>query len=423
MTLNLCPPPRGSYAATAAAFLCALLGLLGDGRARADEADAQFIEDLTGPSAVIPMKPPASEITFEPRKVAGPFEMPWGVAFLPDGRMLVTERPGRLRVIENGILQLEPVAGTPEVVTGGHSGLLDVLVDRDFPNNQRIFLSYMHGTKGAVNMRVMSARLEGNALLDQRVIFDSRPAIAGVDQIGGRLAYGPDNNLYLTIGDRFEKERAQDLMDHSGSIVRFREDGSIPEDNPFVGRDDALPEIYSYGHRNPQGLVVRDGKLWEVEHGPYGGDELNIIEAGANYGWPLVTFGIDYNGEIISDRTSAPGLVDPVYKWVPSVAPSSLAAYRGDVMPENWHDGFVIGTLSGERLVHLTIADGAVTREEQFLQKKIGRIRNVTVGPDGYIYLLTDGSEAAVYRLDPVTDEVAARGGLPFAPGAGRTAD
>lgn len=421
MTLKFCPPPRGAYAATAAAFLCTLLGLFGDGRAHAGEAEAQFVEDLTGPSAVIPMKPPTSEVTFEPRKVAGPFEMPWGVAFLPDGRMLVTERPGRLRVIENGVLQSEAVAGTPEVVTGGHSGLLDVLVDRDFPNNQRIFLSYMHGTKGAVNMRVMSARLEGNALLDQRVIFDSRPAIAGVDQIGGRLAYGPDNNLYLTIGDRFEKERAQDLMDHSGSIVRFREDGSIPEDNPFVGRNDALPEIYSYGHRNPQGLVVRDGKLWEVEHGPYGGDELNIIEAGANYGWPLVTFGIDYNGEIISDRTSAPGLVDPVYKWVPSVAPSSLAAYRGDVMPENWHDGFVIGTLSGERLVHLTITDGAVVREEQFLQKKLGRIRNVTVGPDGYIYLLTDGSEAAIYRLDPITDEVAARGGL--APGGGRTAD
>lgn len=419
MTLKLCP--RGAYAAIAAAFLCTLLGLFGDGRAHAGESEAQFVEDLTGPSAVIPMKPPTSEVTFEPRKIAGPFEMPWGMAFLPDGRMLVTERPGRLRVIENGVLQSEAVAGTPEVVTGGHSGLLDVLVDRDFPNNQRIFLSYMHGTKGAVNMRVMSARLEGNALLDQRVIFDSRPAIAGVDQIGGRLAYGPDNNLYLTIGDRFEKERAQDLMDHSGSIVRFREDGSIPEDNPFVGRNDALPEIYSYGHRNPQGLVVRDGKLWEVEHGPYGGDELNIIEAGANYGWPLVTFGIDYNGEIISDRTSAPGLVDPVYKWVPSVAPSSLAVYRGDVMPENWHDGFVIGTLSGERLVHLTITDGAVVREEQFLQKKLGRIRNVTVGPDGYIYLLTDGSEAAIYRLDPITDEVAARGGL--APGGGRTAD
>ncbi|HMN36787.1 MAG TPA: PQQ-dependent sugar dehydrogenase [Hyphomicrobium sp.] len=396
--------------AVAAILVVGVFEFPGTSAARAGQSEVQFSEDLTGPATIIPIKPAASEIIFEPRLVTGPLEMPWGMAFLPDGRLLVTERPGRLRIIESGTLRAEAISGAPEVMAAGHSGLLDVLVDRDFPNNQRIFLSYMHGVKGAVNMRVMSARLEGNALTDQKVIFDSRPAIAGTDQIGGRLAYGPDDNLYLTIGDRFEKDRAQDLMDHSGSIVRFREDGSIPEDNPFIGRDDALPEIYSYGHRNPQGLVVRDGKLWEIEHGPYGGDELNILEAGGNYGWPLVTFGIDYNGQIISDRTSAPGLVDPVHKWVPSVAPSSLAAYSGNAMPEEWQGGFVIGTLSGERLVHLTIHDDAVVREEQLLHKKIGRIRNVAVSPDGYIYLLTDGGQASIYRLDPVTDEVASGG-------------
>ncbi|MGE0055863.1 MAG: PQQ-dependent sugar dehydrogenase [Hyphomicrobium sp.] len=402
----------GSLRAVAvAAFFCAGLLGAGAGRVLADESQPAIVDDLTGPGSVIPVKPPASEMKFEPRKFVGPLEMPWGMAFLPDGRLLVTERPGRLRVIENGLLDEAPIAGTPEVMAAGHSGLLDVLVDRDFPNNQRIFLSYMHGVKGAINTRVMSARLDGHALTEQKVIFDSRPALPGTDQIGGRLAYGPDNNLYLTIGDRFEMNRAQDLMDHSGSIVRFREDGSIPEDNPFVGRSDALPEIYSYGHRNPQGLVVRNGKLWEIEHGPQGGDELNVLEPGGNYGWPLVTFGIGYDGKIISDRTSAPGLIDPVYKWVPSVAPSSLAVYSGNVMPDDWQGTFILGTLSGERLVHLTIVDGAVVREEQLLEKKIGRIRNVAVGPDGYIYLLTDGGEAAIYRLDPVTDEVATGGG------------
>lgn len=365
--------------------------------------------DLTGPAVIAPTTPKASALQFEPRRVAWPFDLPWGAAFLPDGRILVTEGAGALRVVENGTLMTQPIQGVPEVISGGHAGLLDVLVSHDFETSHRIYLSYTHGAPGAISMRVMSAVLGETALTEQTVIFDSRPAQPGYDQIGGRLSYGPDGLLYLTLGDRTDKGRAQDLMDHSGTIVRIREDGSIPDDNPFIGRSDALPEIYSYGHRNPQGLVTsrNDGKLWSVEHGPYGGDELNLIEAGANYGWPLVTYGIDYDGSIISDKTTAPGINEPIYKWVPSVAPSSLASYAGDVMPENWRGNFLLGTLSGERFIRLTVTDGNVTSEEQMLHETIGRIRNVIVGPDGYVYLLTDGHSAALYRLEPLTDEMA----------------
>lgn len=368
--------------------------------------------DLTGPSLIIPQQTKSPD-QFEPKPIAGPLELPWGVACLPDGRILITERPGRLRIIQNGSLLTTAVSGTPEVASGGHSGLLDVLPDRDFTANRRIYLSYMHRAEGGNTMRIMSAVLDDDGLQEQRVIFDSRPAVPGVDEVGGRLAYGPDGLLYLTIGDRAEKERSQDLMDHSGSIVRIREDGSIPADNPFVGRNDALPEIFTYGHRNPQGLVLSqsDGRFWSVEHGPYGGDELNLIVKGANYGWPRVTFGIEYDGSIISERTSAPGMADPIYKWVPSVAPSSLAYYDSEAMPEAWRHSLLIGTLSGERLVRLSLEDGQVTGEEQTLHKRIGRIRNVVAGPDGSVYLLTDGHAAQLFRLEPLAEDIANSGG------------
>lgn len=366
-------------------------------------------EDLSGATAVIPSLGELTPAFQEPRPIAGPLDMPWAAAFLPDGRMLITEREGRLRVFENGSLLTDPIRGVPSVVSGGHAGLLDVLVDRNFETTKRIYLSYTHGEPGAVNMQVMSAVLDGDQLVDQRVIFDSRPAIAGVDEIGGRLAYGPDGLLYLTLGDRAEKARAQDLLDHSGTIVRFREDGSIPDDNPFYGREDALPEIYTYGHRNPQGLVLnpKDGRFWSVEHGPYGGDELNEVVKGANYGWPLVTYGIEYDGSIISQKTSSPEFADPAYKWVPSVAPSSLIAYRAMASEQPWSDSLVMGTLAGERLVRLVLDGDHVAGEQQFTLNKIGRIRDVIEGPDGAIYLLTDGREAWLYRMEPASEEVA----------------
>ena len=301
------------------------------------------------------------------------------------------------------------IAGVPTVLSGSHSGLLDVVVDPEFQKNHRLFLSYMHGTPDAGTIRISSAVLEGMTLVDKQVIFESRPAAKGLDQIGGRLAFGPDSALYLTIGDRFQKERAQNLLDHGGKIIRINTDGSIPEDNPFVGRSDVLPEIYSYGHRNPQGLIgnVGDGQLWSIEQGPKGGDELNLITGGSNYGWPLVTYGVNYDGSIISDKTSAPGMVDPIYVWVPSVATASLVSYYGNVMPDDWRGDFLVGTLVGESLIRLRMDSGKVVKEERYLHHAIGRIRDVSVSPDGYIYLLTDSSEASVYRIEPLTDQIA----------------
>ncbi|WP_291165723.1 PQQ-dependent sugar dehydrogenase [Hyphomicrobium sp.] len=352
---------------------------------------------------------PDGDFPFDLRKIADKLESPWSIGFLPDGRILVTERPGRLRVIEGDMLLPAGIAGVPTVLSGSHSGLLDVLVDPEFPKNHRLFLSYMHGTPEAGTIRISSAVLDGMNLVDKRVIFESRPAANGLDQIGGRLAFGPDKALYLTIGDRFQKERAQNLLDHGGKIIRINTDGSIPEDNPFVGRSDVLPEIYSYGHRNPQGLIgnVGDGQLWSIEQGPKGGDELNLITGGSNYGWPLVTYGVNYDGSVISDKTSAPGMVDPVYVWVPSVAPASLVSYYGNVMPDDWRGDFLVGTLVGECLIRLRMDSGKVVKEERYLHHKIGRIRDVAVAPDGYIYLLTDSSEASIYRIEPLTDQVA----------------
>jgi glucose/arabinose dehydrogenase len=267
----------------------------------------------------------------------------------------------------------------------------------------------MHTGRGGLTIRIIRARLDGMSLEDKQVIYESRPAIKATDQIGGRLAFGPDGMLYLTIGDRFQMERAQNLLDDGGKIIRIRTDGSIPDDNPFVGRDDVLPEIYSYGHRNPQGIITESGtgKIWSVEQGPKGGDELNVVTSGGNYGWPIATFGTNYDDTIISNLTSAPGMIDSVHHWVPSVATASLVAYSGNVMPEDWRGNFLIGTLVGQCLVRLEVTDGVVTRERRYFHDKIGRIRDVAVSPDGYIYLLTDGSEASLYRLEPNEDLLA----------------
>jgi glucose/arabinose dehydrogenase len=352
---------------------------------------------------------PDGDFPFNLRKVADKLESPWSIGFLPDGRILVTERPGRLRIIEGDELVPLAVSGVPTVLSGSHSGLLDVVVDPEFQKNHRLFLSYMHGTPDAGTIRISSAVLEGMTLVDKRVIFESRPAAKGLDQIGGRLAFGPDGALYLTIGDRFRRERAQNLLDDGGKIIRINTDGSIPEDNPFVGRSDVLPEIFSFGHRNPQGLIgnVGDGQLWSIEQGPKGGDELNLVTGGSNYGWPLVTYGVNYDGSTISDKTLGPGMVDPIYVWVPSVAPASLVSYYGNVMPDDWRGDFLIGTLAGECLIRLRMESGKVVKEERYLHNAIGRIRDVSVAPDGYIYLLTDSSEASVYRIEPLTDQVA----------------
>jgi glucose/arabinose dehydrogenase len=342
---------------------------------------------------------------FHVTEVAGGLEHPWAVAFLPDGGMLVTERPGRLRLIENGRLRSEPIEGVPPVHARRQGGLLDVVLDPDFARNQRIYLSYAHEEGGRTTTRVMRARFAPEGLSEQTVIFSAQPMIDSSMHFGSRLAFGRDGTLYVTMGERSsEREQAQNLGTHLGKVLRIDTDGKAPPDNPFVGRQDVLPEIYSYGHRNPQGLVVdpRDGRVWEQEHGARGGDEVNILEPGANYGWPEVAYGVNYDGTTIgTGRRSAPGVTQPVFYWDPSIAPSGMTLYLGDRFP-GWQGDLLVGALRYELVSRLDLdAAGRIVKEERFLQGELGRIRDVRTGPDGLVYLLTDEDPGGLYRLEP----------------------
>jgi glucose/arabinose dehydrogenase len=334
--------------------------------------------------------------------VAEGLEHPWSLAFLPDGDMLVTERPGRLRVIRQGQLDPSPVPGLPEISAGGQGGLLDVALHPDFAENGLIYLSYAGASIRGRGTEVARARFDGVRLADLETILMVRPKSSGGRHFGSRLAFAPDGTLYVTAGERGESERAQDLSDPAGSVIRITDDGGVPPDNPFVGRDDARPEIYSYGHRNPQGLTVHPetGAIWAVEHGPRGGDELNLLSAGANYGWPVVTYGESYAGFPIGEGTSKPGMVEPVRYWVPSISPSGLAFYMGDAFPR-WRGNLFLGALSGRALVRLELDGDRVVHEERLLADLGARIRDVRSGPDGLLYLLTDHPNGKLLRLEP----------------------
>lgn len=342
---------------------------------------------------------------FKVVRIAGPFEYPWSIGFLPDGGMLVTERPGHLRYVEAGSGEITDIDELPEVVTGEQAGLMDVAVDPDFARNRTIYLSYAHGADDLSTVRVLKASLDLNEkkLTDRQVIFEAQPYAVELINYGGRLALDADGFLFLTLGDRYEKERSQDLSDDWGSVIRIRKDGSIPQDNPFVGKPGARPGIWSYGHRNPQGLAIdaQSGQMWVHEHGPMGGDELNLVQRGHNYGWPVITYGKDYDGTTISDLTEAPGMEQPAYYWVPSIATSGLAVYRSGRVPQ-WRNTIWLGGLVGEVLVRLSLSDTEITKEERFLKEKLGRIRDVRLGPDGFIYLLTDDPEGDLYRIEPL---------------------
>lgn len=342
-------------------------------------------------------------------RIAGPFDTPWSLAFLPDGSLLVTERPGRLQLIKPGG-EPQQIAGTPEVLYVGHGGLLDVAVDPDFAANDVIYLSYLQGEEVNSSLRVMKAKLDvaNETLTEQQVIFESTSA-PRPEQLGGRLAVTEDGYLFLSLGDRWQADRAQDLADDAGSIIRIRTDGSIPENNPFRHRLGARPEIWSYGHRNPQGLAIdrATGELWEDEHGPQGGDELNLILPGRNYGWPLATYGVDYSGRPIAVNSQQPGTEQPVHYWAPiSIAPSGLA-----VQNQASEDIVWMGTLAGESLVEITIADHCVVAEKHLFPHQLGRIRDVRIDASGAVYVLTDGSEGTVYQLEPQPGEPAADSG------------
>ena len=333
-------------------------------------------------------------------------EHPWGLAFLPDGRMLVTERPGRLRVVgADGKLDPTPVAGLPSVEEFGQGGLLDVVLHPKFKENGLVYLSYAARGQGGVGTEVARGRLQGNQLVDVRTIFRAEPKSGGGRHFGSRLVFDRQGLLYITLGDRGEQDRAQKLDDHAGKIVRLTDDGRIPDDNPFRGKAGAKPEVYSLGNRNVQGAALhpQSGALWAQEHGPQGGDEVNIIRAGTNYGWPVITYGVNYGiGTKIGEGTEKPGMAQPIWKWVPSIAPSGMAFYEGDKFPK-WKGDLFVGALKDRLLVRLKLDGERVAREERMLRDSLGRIRDVRAGPDGYLYLLTDSSDGALVRLEPAT--------------------
>jgi glucose/arabinose dehydrogenase len=335
--------------------------------------------------------------------LAEDLEHPWGMAFLPDGSLLVTERPGRLRIIRSGEAPLT-VSGVPEVVEAGQGGMLDVALHPDFAENRLVYLSYAGAGDGGVGTEVARGRLEGDRLVGLETIFVAQPKSRGGRHFGSRLLFDDDGLLYVTLGERGDSERAQNLNDHGGKVIRLTPDGKIPADNPFVGRDDARPEVFSWGHRNPQGLALQPGtgRVWAVEHGPRGGDELNIIEPGANYGWPIITYGRSYAGFSIGEGTRKPGLSQPVTYWVPSISPSGLSFYNGDAFPQ-WRGNLFTGGLSAQALTRIELQGTEVVHQERLLVDYGERIRDVRQGPEGFLYLLIDQEDGALLRLEPVS--------------------
>lgn len=344
----------------------------------------------------------AAYIDYDPVRVAGPFEFPWSLAFLPDNAMLVTERPGRLHLVRPGA-SVREITGLPAIHAAGLGGLLDVAIDPDFAHNRTIYFSYTHGELDSSTLRVMRARIDPTRfrLKDQRVIFET-DAQARTEQHGGRLALTRDGHLFLSVGDRWQLALAQDLSSHSGKIVRIRTDGTVPADNPFAGVQGALPEIWSYGHRNPQGLAYDETtkRLWSHEHGPMGGDEINLIQPGRNYGWPVITHGLGYDGKPVGVGSAKEGMEQPFHPIKEAIAPSGLAVEHAGPVTILW-----LGALVGQSLFRFETENGRVTRKTRLLRDVLGRIRDVRIGPDGLLYLLTDDAEGALYRLDPLQDQ------------------
>jgi glucose/arabinose dehydrogenase len=336
--------------------------------------------------------------TIKVETVATELSHPWGLAFLPDGRMLVTERSGTLRLVSKDGKLSPPLSGVPKVVVAGQGGLLDVAIDPDFKSNSLVYLTYSEPGEGGAGTAVARGKLGESGLDGVEVIFRQEPKVGGGNHFGSRLVFAPDGKLFVTLGERFTFTPAQDLTNDLGKIVRINPDGSVPKDNPFVGRTDARPEIWSYGHRNPQGAAIlpKTGKLWETEFGPMGGDELNIPQAGANYGWPVVSWGSHYTGEDIPDPPTHPEFADAIYHWNPVISPSGITFYTADAIPA-WKGNLLIAALSGQAIVRLTLDGEKVVDEERIPMG--ARIRDVAQGPDGAVYALTDEGNGEILRL------------------------
>jgi glucose/arabinose dehydrogenase len=342
-------------------------------------------------------------VEYKTVRIGGTFEFPWSIAFLPDRSLLLTERVGRLQHVRPDGIARE-IQGLPQMFSSGLAGLLDIAIDPDFAKNRLIYLSYVHGNANHSALRVMRAKLnhDNTRLVWKTVIFESTGAERD-EQYGGRLALTRDGYLFLTVGDRWEQDRAQRLDDHLGTVIRIRSDGTVPADNPFYGRKDAKPEIWSYGHRVSQGLAFDEerGHLYAVEHGPMGGDELNRIERGRNYGWPVISHGIGYDGNPVGEGNAKAGMEQPAHVFVepPAQAPSGLAVDGAGATPILW-----VGTLAGQALLRLH-REGEGWRETRLLQEELGRIRDVRIGPDGLVYVITDDAEGALYRPDPIIEQ------------------
>ncbi len=350
---------------------------------------------------------PAAPVTYEITEIAAGLETAASIAFLPSGDMLVAEKAGRLRVIRDGELLTEPVSGVPEVHFRSQAGLFDVVLHPEFEENSTVYLSYAHPEGRRNTLRLARARFEptddGGSLQDLEVIFTGESWRTTSAHYGGRIAFLNDGTFLLTTGDGYRhREEAQKLDNHFGKIVRLNDDGTVPADNPFVDTQDALPEIWSYGHRNPQGIVFDDKNdvVYAHEHGPRGGDEVNIIEKGNNYGWPVICYCIDYSGAQITPFSQMDGMEQSIVHYEPSIAPSGFAIYDGDHFPD-WQGDLFIGALAHEHVRHIKLEGGQFGAQQEHFGDLGSRIRDVRVGPDGFMYVLTDKSDASVFRVSP----------------------
>jgi aldose sugar dehydrogenase len=352
---------------------------------------------------LLTLAPMVAAEDFRIETVAGGLENPWSLAFLPDGRMLVTEHAGRLRIIDNGALLPQAVSGVPQAYVSSQAGLFHVLPAQDFADTGMIYLSLAAGTHRANSLLVVRGRLQGNALVDVEEIFRAQPLRSTPVHYGGRMLWLPDGSLLVSYGDGFDyREDAQRLTNHTGSVFRINADGSAPADNPFINNPAARPEIFSFGHRNVQGLaydpVTR--RIWQHEHGPRGGDELNILESGVNYGWPIVAHAVNYSGARVTPFSELPGVRNPVHIWQSAIAPGGLAVYRGALFSQ-WNGNLLVAGLGSRAIHRLVIENERVVSEQRLFESLNQRMRDVNVGPDGAIYVLTDDSNGAVLRITP----------------------
>ena len=343
----------------------------------------------------------AAALEYEVETVAEGLAFPWSLAFLPDGDMLVTEREGRLRIVRDDQLDPTPISGVPDTYAQGQGGFFDIVLDPDFGANRQVYLSYSQGARSANHLAVGRARFDGSALSSFEVILMGEPDKDTPHHFGGRMAFLADGTLLIVSGDGFDyREQALDLGSLLGKTLRIGPDGSIPRDNPFVGRDGARPEIWSYGHRNQQGIVATPVGVYMHEHGPRGGDELNRIEPGNNYGWPAITYGMDYSGSYISPYTEHPGMEQPVVYWTPSIAPAGLAYYDSKAFPE-WQGDLFVAALVEQSVRRVDLENGEAVGEEILFAELGVRLRDVRAGPEGYLYLLTDSADGKILRVRP----------------------